>query len=288
MMSKDAMNRDWVGMFERRLARAGPSLPLHVFILNLFELSLPVIDVISGGAPDYVHLSRWETFDLKTFGALIRRNDPDCWGSIASLISQPMPSLKRLTLQQIKIDFHAFANAPNLEELNVLYCRSPRIGKRKSFRKLKTLHITYPPKYPLSFVPLRKFSRRSIETLIIGGYIDVGERVKGTYPSLSTLTLANRVPHGIVHMSAPILRHLKLCHNHLFCSIMDSKDNAQLKNREVLEILARTFPTVEVLEVHEDLRSLVSEMISNKIIFAGLKELRAASKHDPEMKDLKY
>jgi len=48
---------DWVGIFKRRLAQTGPSHTLEISILALHRLSLPVIDVISGRAPDYVHLS---------------------------------------------------------------------------------------------------------------------------------------------------------------------------------------------------------------------------------------
>ena len=44
-----------------------------------------------------------------------------CCGGIVNLISQPTPSLRCLTLQQNKINFHAFPDAPNLKELNVIY-----------------------------------------------------------------------------------------------------------------------------------------------------------------------
>jgi len=76
------LTRDWAGIFKRRLARAGASLPLHISILTLHKLLLPVIDVISG--EDYVHLSRWETFYLHT-GRMIYG-----WAGIRSLISQPI------------------------------------------------------------------------------------------------------------------------------------------------------------------------------------------------------
>jgi len=51
-----SLTHDWIGIFKRRLARAGPSLPLQVEILTLNKSMLPVIDVISGGVPDYTHL----------------------------------------------------------------------------------------------------------------------------------------------------------------------------------------------------------------------------------------
>ena len=88
----------------------------------MHKLLLPVIDVISGEAPGYVHLPRWETLNLAT-GELIMMEDTwgDTWGSIASLISQPMPSLRRLTLQQNKIDFHAFPNALEADCINKLW-----------------------------------------------------------------------------------------------------------------------------------------------------------------------
>jgi len=288
------LTHDWVGIFKRRLARAGPSLPLQVVILGLHELLLPVIDVVSGEAPGHVHLPRWETLNLAT-GELIMMEDTwgDTWGSIASLLSQPMPSLRRLTLQQNKIDFHAFPNAPNLEELDVLYSRSPLIGQMNSFPNLKKLRITYPSKYPFSLVHLAEFSLRTIETLIIGGEVDIGEAARGTYPSLSTLELTERVPHGIASMSAPSLRHLILRNPDLFCLIFPDSEsqhaNPQPKNRAVLEMLACTFPTVEVLEVHENLRNLVLEMVfRGAVFFTGLKELWTVSKDGRERVDLGY
>jgi hypothetical protein len=288
------LTHDWVGIFKRRLARAGPSLPLQVVILGLHELLLPVIDVVSGEAPGYVHLPRWETLNLET-SELIRMEDTwgGTWASIASLISQPMPSLRRLTLQRNKIDFHAFPNAPNLEELDVLYSRSPLIGQMNSFPNLKKLRITYPTKYPLSLVHLAEFSLRSIETLIIGGEVDIRDAARGTYPSLSTLEFTERVPHGIASMSAPSLRHLILRNADLFCLIFPPPDgesqhaNPQPKNRAVLGILACRFPTVEVLEVHENLRNLVLEMVfGGAAFFTGLKELWTVSKDGRERVDL--
>ena len=172
----ESLTHDWVGIFKRRLARAGPSHPLHISILALHEVLLPVIDVVAGGAPKYVLLPRWETLNLRTL-ELIREIDPwpSTWPNIAMLISQPMPALRYLTLQQNKIDFHAFPNAPNLQQLNILYSRSPLIGQKDSFPNLKTVHITYPSKYPLSLVRLKSFSLQSIETLIIGGEVEFGQ-----------------------------------------------------------------------------------------------------------------
>ncbi|KIM88476.1 hypothetical protein PILCRDRAFT_257546 [Piloderma croceum F 1598] len=296
------LTHDWIGIFKRRLARAGPTLPLQVEIITLNKCLLPVIDVISGGAPDYIHLSRWETLYLRTYD-MIRPAYPTepyfaqehCWGGIADLISQPTPSLKRLTLQQNKIDFHAFPDAPNLEELNVIYSRSPAIGQANSFPNLKKVHITYPTKYPLSLVNLSDFCLQKIETLIIGGEVEIGQYVLGSYPSLMTLELTGRVPHGIISISAPRLRHLILPNDNLFCLIFPPPNgesqnaNPQPKNRQVLEMLASRFPTVEILEVHENLKSLVSEMISGKIeFFTGLKELRIAAKNDRPRADFAY
>lgn len=276
------LNRDWISIFKRRLARAGPFLPFKIEIRGLNTRLLPIIDVISGGAPDYIHLSRWETLGLRT-DELIRNQPLPMWESIADLISQPTPSLRRLTLERNKIDFHAFPDAPNLEELNVLYSRSPAIGEMNSFPNLKKVHITYPSKYPLSLVRLVHFSLQ-IETLIIGGDSDIDEYARGTYPSLTTLELTKRVPHGIVNISAPNLRHLILPHTHLFClpvpsDVESQYTNAHSKNRQVLEILVNRFPTVEILEVHENLRNLVSEMrCGENKFFTGLKELRIVPK----------
>jgi hypothetical protein len=291
--SNKELTGDWFDVCKRRLARAGPSLPLQISILVLHEVLLPVIDVISGGAPDYVHLPRWEILHLETH-AIIRAMDDnlfDSWPSIGNLISQPMPSLKRLTLQQNKIDFHAFANAPNLEELNVLYSRSPLIGKDHSFPKLRNLHITYPGKYPLSLVDLTTFSLQTIETLIIGGDVEFDGRAEGTYPSLSKLELTERVPRGIGAMSAPCLRHLILHGTDLFCRVYRIPDeeqvNRQKENKKLLEMLARTFPTVEVLEVREDLRNLALDMVLGEAaFFPGLKELWASSNDDRKRIDL--
>ena len=49
-----------------------------------------------------------------------------------------------------------------------------------------------------------------------------------------------------------------------------------------MEMLAITFPTVEVLETHENLRNIVSEMISDgePWSFKGLKEVRTVSKEE--------
>ena len=294
------LTRDWVGIFQRRLTRAGPSLPLQVEILALTKRLLPVIDVVSGGAPDYALLPRWETFRLQTC-EMITPSEPsrpyffhlDRWGGIANLISQPMPSLRRLTLERNKIDFHAFPNAPNLEELNVLYSRSPLIGHMNSFPKSKKLHITYPSKYPFNLIELNNFSLQTIETLIIGGEIDIINYAEGTYPSLTTLELTERVPHGIVYMSAPTLRHLILRNANLFCLIFppptgEPQDaNFQPKNTLVLEMLASRFPTVEILEIHNDLQSLVSEMASGgAIFFTRLRELWILSKDGRQRMDL--
>jgi hypothetical protein len=296
------LTHDWIGIFKRRLARAGPSLPFQVEIITLNKCLLPVIDVISGGAPDYIHLPRWETLYLRTCD-MIRPAYPTepffaqehCWGGIADLISQPTPSLRRLTLQQNKIDFHAFPDAPNLEELNIIYSRSPAIGQTNSFPNLKKVHITYPTKYPLSLVHLSDFSLQKIETLIIGGEVEIGQYVLGSYPSLTTLELTGRVPHGIIYISAPRLRHLILPNDNLFCLIFPPPDgesqhaNPQHKNRQVLEMLASRFPTVEILEVHKNLKSLVSEMSSGKIeFFTGLKELRIIAKDDRPRADFAY
>jgi len=285
------LTRDWVGIFERRLVRAGPSLPLQISILDLNEAILPVIDVISGQAPDYVHLLRWETLDFVTL-ALIRQNDDYCWPSIANLISQPMPSLKRLTLETNKIDFHAFPAAPNLEELNILFSRSPRIGRNNSFPMLKKVQITYPSKYPLSSVVLREFSLHTIENLIVGGEVEVGSRMEGVYPSLSVLKFTERVPCGVASMSAPNLRRLILLCCNLFPLTYpqpegeSQHDNPLPKNRGVLERLARTFPTVEVLDVHQNLESLVRELIYGQTLFTRLKELWTVSKNCRKRVDL--
>jgi hypothetical protein len=263
---------------------------------------LPIIDVISGGAPDYIHLPRWEILGLRAC-VWIRPNNhalqdfaTEEWGGIADLISQPTPSLRRLTLQRNDIDFHAFPDAPNLEELNVIYNRSPAIGKMNSFPNLKKVHITYPWKYPLSWVRLADFSLQKIETLIIGGEVDIRRYAQGTYPSLTTLELTGRVPHGIVNISAPNLQHLILPHADLFCLVPGHPDgesedgNPQPNNTQVLEMLANRFPTVEILEVHESLQSLVSEMSSGENrFFTGLKELRIVPKdYRPIMGDDAY
>ena len=93
-----------------------------------------------------------------------------------------------------------------------------------------------------------------------------------------------RVPCGIAYMSAPKLRHLILRNVDLFCLMYPPPDgenqhfNSKAKNRQVLEMLANRFPTVEVLEVHENLRNLVSEMgFGGAAFFTGLKELRTVS-----------
>ena len=302
-MRDDAtLTRDWIGIFRRRLARAGPSLPLQIEIQSLHKSLLPIIDVISGGAPDYIYLPRWETLYLRT-SELIKPNEhtqssfaTERWGGIADLISQPTPSLRHLTLQQNKIDFHAFPNAPNFEELDVIFSRSPAIGQMNSFPNLKKVHITYPMKYPLSSVRLADFSLQKIETLIIGGQVDIAKNAQGTYPSLTTLELTGRVPPGTVYISAPNLRHLILPHADLFCIDSPSPDggsedaNPQSKNIKVLEMLANSFPTVEILAVHRKLRRLVSEMTSGENrFFMGLKELRIASKNDRRnLGDLAY
>jgi len=254
-------------------------LPLQIFIYNCDDRLLPVINAISGGAPDYIHVPRWETL---VFHATVLFRDGDGSG-FKNLISQPMPSLKHLTLKQTKLDFHAFPSASNLEELNIIYNRCSLIGRSDSFPNLKRLHVTYPSKYPLCSMYLSKFSLRTMETLIIGGYVDIGNQVKGTYPSLSRLEFSDRVLGGIVYMSAPFLRHLVLRTPVLFCPTLGTQSqelDSLPKNREVLEMLGKTFPTVEVLEVHSDLQDLVEEMISDKVIFVGLKELRILSQDE--------
>ena len=46
-------------------------------------------------------------------------------------------------------------------------------------------------------------------------------------------------------------------------------------------MLANSFPTVEVLEVHENLRNLVSEMVSDGApFFTGLNALRTVSEEE--------
>ena len=280
------LTRDWVRIFEKRLELAGPSLPLQISILHLNTAILPVIDVISGQAPYYVHLPRWETLDFMT-GELIRHNDPTSFGSIADLISQPMPSLKCLTLQQNKIDFHAFPAAPHLEELNNLYSRSPCIGRNNSFPILKRVKITYPSKYPLSLIDLSRFSLRTIETLIIEGEVEVGSRMRGGYPSLSTLEFTKRVPSAIISMSAPNLRHLILHHPDLFAIEYPPPQQASYaSNREVLEMLARAFPTLTVLDIHPNLISLIQDLVSHQVMFANLKELWTVSRSGRERVDL--
>jgi len=247
----------------------------------LHDLLLSVIDVISGGGPDYVHLHRWETLNIERCDLIrLETSWAGTWPSFATLISQPTPSLKRLTLRQNKIDFHAFPNAPNLEELNILYSRSPRIGRNNSLPNLKKVHITYPSKYPLSLVNLARFSLQTIETLIIGGEVAIGTNAEGTYPSLSMLEFTECVPRGITYMTAPSLRHLILrtaslsYFNYPPPDGESQHDNPQSKNKEVLEMLASTFPTVEILEVHENLHNLVLEMLSGEaMFFMGLKEL---------------
>jgi len=133
-------------------------------------------------------------------------------------------------------------------------------------------------------VRLDNFSLRTIETLIIGGEVEIGQMVKGMYPSLTTLELTVRVPNGIAYMSAPSLRHLILRNADLFSLVYPPPDgesqhsNHQPKNREVLKMLAGRFPTVEVLEVHENLQNLVLEMVSGEaMFFTELKELWATS-----------
>jgi hypothetical protein len=283
--------RHWVLVFKRRLERVGPSLPLQISIFGLHEGLLPIIDVISGGAPDYIHLRRWDTLDLATGELIFAPNVEDSWRSIARLISQPTPSLKRLTLRQNKIDFRAFPDAPNLEELHILLSRSPLIGHNNGFPNLKKLCITYPSKYPLSLVHPAKISPGTIETLIIGGEVDFGESAMGTYPSLSLLEFHKRVPHGVVHMSAPNLRHLTLRNPDLFGLIYPDWESQHAdstrKNREVLEMLARRFPSVEILDVHRNLRNLVLEMIfGESVFFAGIKELWVVSTDCRERVDL--
>jgi hypothetical protein len=289
---------DWVDFCKRRLARAGPSLPLQVSILAVDQLLLPVIDVISG-APDYVHLPRWETLHFQTRGVI---RVTDIWlstlPSIGKLISQPMPSLKHLTLRQNKIDSHAFGNSPNLEELNILHSRSPLIGKDHSFPKLRKLHITYSGRCPLSLVDLTTFSLKTIETLVIGGRAEfggiAGGRAEGTYPSLSKLELTDRVSYGIRTMSAPCLRHLILrgadlfCQNPVYGLISEEEQvNPHKENRELLEMLANTFPTVEVLEVHENLQNHVLEMVLGEAaFFPCLKELWTGLMEDRKRIDL--
>jgi len=60
--------------------------------------------------------------------------------------------------------------------------------------------------------------------------------------------------------------------------------NHQEENRESLEMLASTFPTVEVLEVHKNLRNLVFEIVYGKTaLFPGLKELWVCSKDERRM-----
>jgi len=217
------------------------------------------------------------------------------WADIADLISQPMPSLRRLTLQQNKIDFHAFPDAPNLEELNVIYSRSPAIGQANSFPNLRKVHITYTARYPFSLVHLADFSLQKIETLIIGGEVEIDQCALGSYPSLTTLELTGRVPYGMIYVSAPRLRHLILSNDNLFCLTFPPSDNEsqhvnlQPRNRQMLAMLAKRFPTVEILEVHENLKSLVSEMTSEKIgFFAGLKELHIVAKDDHPRADYVY
>jgi hypothetical protein len=169
----------------------------------------------------------------------------------------------------------------------IYYTVDPHVsGEETAFRILKKIHITY-SKYPLSSVRLRKFSLRTIETLIIGGAYEIDRECEGTYPSLSTLELTLRVPSGIAYMSAPKLRHLILRDVDLFCLIHPPPDgenqhcNSKAKNIQVLEMLASRFPTVEILEVHEKLRNLVSEMVfGGGAFFTGLKELRTVSEEE--------
>jgi len=147
-------------------------------------------------------------------------------------------------------------------------------------------------KYPLNSVLLAEFSLSTIQTLIIAGEIDIGQQVTGTYPSLSMLELTQRVPRGIVYMIAPNLRHLLLRSAYLFCRIYpppdgDSQDaNSEQKNKEVLEMLASSFPTVEVLEVHESLLNFILEMVVGEVFFTGLKELWTVSKDERKRVDL--
>jgi hypothetical protein len=183
-------------------------------------------------------------------------------------------------------DFHAFSNAPNLEELEILYSESPCWGRNKRFPNLKKVHVTYSSKYPLS---LSKISPRTIETLLIGGEIEISGRVMVMCPSLSTLEFTKRVPTGISLMVAPNLRHLILRNANLYC-LAASGGHSQhadpdLKNREVLGMLGSRFQTVEVLEIHEDLHSLVSDMVA-KTVFTGLRELWILSKDGRKRMDL--
>lgn len=193
--------------------------------------------------PGYVHLPRWETLHFET-GELITSNT---WSHIASLNSQPTPSLKYLPLRRNKIDFHAFPNAPNLEELGVLYSESLLIVKRDNFPNLKKVHITHPEEYPLSAVCLDELSLR---TLIIGRDVEVGGGLGRMYPSLSMLEFTVHVLYGIVRMSAPSFRHLIPRNSNLFCIIYPyllcgpQHAHPMPTNREVIKVLAGRFPTV--------------------------------------------
>jgi len=142
-------------------------------------------------------------------------------------------------------------------------------------------------KYPLCLVPLTHFPLKTIETLVIGGDVElVGFRsVEGTYPSLSRLEFTERVPRDIRYMSAPSLRHLILRNADLFCHYYPCSaagpqpSDAWQRNRELLEMLASRFPTVEVLEIHENLRKLVLEMVLDDAeFFIELSELWVLSK----------
>lgn len=283
------LTRDWVGIFKRRLARAGPSRPLEISILALHRLLLPVVDVISG--TDYVHLSRWETLNIEADAPITivsTWGSDENWTDIGYLISHRMPSLRRLTLCGSNINFHAFGGAHNLEELNVLHSQSPRIGRNNSFPNLKILRITYPPKYPLCFIPIHSFSLQTIQTLVIGGDVELPDHrgVEGTYPSLSRLEFTERIPWAIYFMSAPCLRHLILHSSDLFCHQLRRPLPAGMqfaanrrKNKGLLMMLAGTFSTVEVLEVHQDLRNLVLKMVmGEKQLFIHLCELWVLSK----------
>jgi hypothetical protein len=115
-------------------------------------------------------------------------------------------------------------------------------------------------------------TRHTIERIIIEGSVDVGTQIKGTYPSLKRLEVRECLPRGIAHMSAPHLRRLTLRNANLrCCNCHDHPSDPRAENREALELLARTFPTVEILEVHKDLLELVQGMIT---AFPELKEVR--------------
>jgi hypothetical protein len=82
-------------------------------------------------------------------------------------------------------------------------------------------------------------------------------------------------------MLAPCLCHLVLrgadlfCQNPVYGLIPEGEQvNPHKKNRELLEMLANILPTVEVLEVHENLQNHVLEMVLGEAaFFPCLKEL---------------